>query len=107
MSQCFRSLDLTLGSRKTISGAKRLKGRLPAGTLVAHKTGTGGTRDGIASATNDIGIITLPNVTHLAVAVFVSDSSADEAVRERVIARIAKAAWYWASSAQQPPPKTK
>jgi hypothetical protein len=40
-----------------------------------------------------------------AVAVFVSDSSADEATRESVIARIAKAAWDWASSAQQPATK--
>ena len=92
---------------ESIPGAKRLKGQLPAGTLVAHKTGTGGMRDGITSATNDIGIITLPNGTHLAVAVFVSDSSADETTRESVIARIAKAAWDWASSAQQPAPKTK
>jgi beta-lactamase class A len=92
---------------ESIPGAKRLKGQLPAGTVVAHKTGTGGTQDGITSATNDIGIITLPNGTHLAVAVFVSDSSADEATRESVIARIAKAAWDWASSAQQPTPKTK
>jgi beta-lactamase class A len=90
---------------ESIPGAKRLKGQLPAGTVVAHKTGTGGTRDGITSATNDIGIITLPNGTHLAVAVFVSDSSADEATRESVIARIAKAAWDWASSAQQPATK--
>jgi beta-lactamase class A len=102
-SQAFL-LKLTTES---IPGAKRLKGQLPAGTVVAHKTGTGGTRDGITSATNDIGIITLPNGTHLAVAVFVSDSSADEATRESVIARIAKAAWDWASSAQQPAPKTK
>ena len=35
------------------------------------------------------------------VAVFISDSSADEATRESVIARIAKAAWDWASSAQR------
>jgi beta-lactamase class A len=74
-------------------GGKRLKGELPAGTVVAHKTGTGGTRNGITSATNDIGIITLPNGQHLAIAVFVSDSSADEATRDSVIARIAKAAW--------------
>ena len=87
---------------ESIPGAKRLKGQLPAGTVVAHKTGTGGTRDGITSATNDIGIITLPNGMHLAVAVFVSDSSADEPTRESVIGRIAKAAWDWASSAQQP-----
>lgn len=75
-------------------GAKRLKGLLPAGTPVAHKTGTSGTnKDGITAATNDIGIITMPNGKHLAIAVFVSDSPADEATREAVIAKIAKAAW--------------
>ena len=57
---------------EAIPGAKRLKGELPAGTVVAHKTGTGGTRNGIASATNDIGIIALPDGRHLAVAAFVS-----------------------------------
>jgi beta-lactamase class A len=75
------------------TGPKRLKGLLPAGTVVAHKTGTSGTRNGITSATNDIGIVSLPNGRHLAIAVFVSDSSADEATRERVIAKIARAAW--------------
>jgi len=74
-------------------GAKRLKGRLPVGTIVAHKTGTSGTEKGITAATNDIGIITLPNGRHLAIAVFVSDSPADEATREGVIARIARAVW--------------
>lgn len=77
----------------SVPGAKRLKGLLPAGTIVAHKTGTGGTRDGIAAATNDIGIIYLPNGKHLAIAVFVSDSSAGEPIREAVIAKVAKAAW--------------
>jgi beta-lactamase class A len=74
-------------------GQKRLKGLLPAGTTVAHKTGTSGTQNGITAATNDIGIISLPNGKHLAIAVFVSDSPADEATREGVIAKIAKAAW--------------
>jgi beta-lactamase class A len=74
-------------------GQKRLKGLLPGGTDVAHKTGTSGTQNGITAATNDIGIITLPNGKHLAIAVFVSDSPADEATREGVIAKIAKAAW--------------
>jgi beta-lactamase class A len=72
-------------------GPKRLKGLLPAGTIVAHKTGTSGSRNGTTAATNDIGIIYLPNGRHLALAVFVSDSPADEATREGVIARIAKA----------------
>jgi len=72
-------------------GAKRLKGLLPPGTIVAHKTGTSGTEKGITAATNDIGIITLPSGKHLAIAVFISNSSADEATREGVIAQIAKA----------------
>jgi len=75
------------------TGPRRLKGLLPAGTVVAHKTGTSGTENGVTAATNDIGIITLPNGRHLAIAVFVADSPADEATREGVIAKIAKAAW--------------
>ena len=74
-------------------GPKRLKGLLPAGTKVAHKTGTSGTENGLTAATNDVGIITLPNGKHLAIAVFVSDSPADEATREGTIAKIAKAVW--------------
>jgi beta-lactamase class A len=71
--------------------AGRIKGLLPTETRVAHKTGTGGTRDGITSATNDIGIITLPNGNHIAIAVFVRDSAADQQTREGVIAKITKA----------------
>jgi beta-lactamase class A len=74
-------------------GAKRLKGLLPAGTVVAHKTGTSGNRDGITAATNDIGVFTLPNKKHVAIAVFVSDSPADEKTRENVIAKVAKTVW--------------
>ena len=72
------------------TGPKRLKGLLPKTAVVAHRTGTGGTNGGVAAATNDIGIITLPNGQHLAIAVFVSDSRADLATRERVIAEVAK-----------------
>lgn len=78
-------------------GAKRLKGLLPAATVVAHKTGTSGTEKGITAATNDIGLITLPDGKHLAIAVFVSDSPADEAIREGVIAQTAKAVWDYAA----------
>ena len=78
---------------ESIPGQNRIKGQLPPGTVVAHKTGTGGTRDGITSATNDIGIITLPSGKHIAIAVFVGDSPADEKARELVIAQMAKAVW--------------
>jgi beta-lactamase class A len=77
----------------SVPGARRLKGLLPAGTAVAHKTGTDGTFDGLTRATNDIGIITLPDGRHLAIAVFVKDSTADLATREGTIARAARLAY--------------
>jgi beta-lactamase class A len=78
----------------TSTGPKRIKGLLPADAVVAHKTGTSGTNaEGLTPATNDVGIITLPNGKHLAIAIFVCNSKADEATRELVIAQIAKAAW--------------
>ena len=79
---------------KTSTGPKRLKGLLPADAVVAHKTGSSGTNDeGLTPASNDVGIITLPNGKHLAIAVFVCNSKADETTRDSVIAQIAKAAW--------------
>jgi beta-lactamase class A len=47
----------------------------------------------VTVATNDVGLVTLPNGRHLAISVFVSDSGANNAVREKVIAKVAKAAW--------------
>ena len=71
----------------------RLKGRLPAGTKVAHKTGSSGSRDGVSAATNDIGIVTLPDGRHLAIAVFLRDSKASAQTRDAAIAKVARAAW--------------
>lgn len=92
MSEASQALVLKLMTEST-PGARRLKALLPAGTIIAHKTGTSGSRNGISAATNDIGIITLPNGRHVAIAVFVSDSPADEATREGVIAKVARAVW--------------
>jgi beta-lactamase class A len=79
---------------ETTTGPNRIKGMLPPGTVVAHKTGTSGTNaEGLTPATNDVGIITLPNGKHLAVSVFVCNSTNDEATREATIAKIAKAAY--------------
>jgi beta-lactamase class A len=74
-------------------GPKRIKGLLPAGTRVAHKTGTSGTDGKLTAATNDVGIVTLPGGRHLAIAVFVSDSKAEQTVREATIAKLSLAAW--------------
>jgi beta-lactamase class A len=78
---------------ETPTGIKRIKGLLPDGTIVAHKTGTSRTVDGITAATNDVGLVTLPNGKHLAVAVFVSDSRANDATREEVIAKVTQVMW--------------
>jgi beta-lactamase class A len=78
---------------ETPTGLKRIKGLLPAETVVAHKTGTSRTVDGVTAATNDVGLVTLPTGQHMAIAVFVSDSQATDAIREEVIAKVAKAAW--------------
>ena len=83
---------------ESIPGPKRLKGSLPPGTPVAHKTGTDATVDRLTRATNDIGIISLPDGRHLAIAVFLKDSTADEATRERTIAIAARLAFdTWTS----------
>lgn len=72
---------------------KRLEGDLPNGVRVAHKSGTSDVDNGLAHATNDIGLIALPNGRRIAIAVFVTDSTADQTTREKVIARIARAAY--------------
>ncbi len=79
---------------ETTTGPNRMKGLLPKEAVVAHKTGTSGTNDkGISAATNDAGIVTLPNGEHFAIVVFVANSPADEKTREAVIARITRAVW--------------
>jgi beta-lactamase class A len=75
------------------TGPRRINGDLPYGTIVMHKTGSSGTRDGVTFATNDIGLITLPDGRRVAIAIFVTDSRAGDDARDAVIARIAKAAY--------------
>jgi beta-lactamase class A len=76
------------------SGPNKLKGLLPKGTLVAHKTGYSGTDgDGLTYATNDIGIVVLPNGNHMLISAFVMMSRETEAVNDRIIAEMSKAAF--------------
>jgi beta-lactamase class A len=84
------------------TGATRLRAGLPEGTVLAHKTGSSGVHNGRAEATNDMGLITLPDGRRLAVAVFVTDARADEATRDRVIARIGRAAYDEALRTRSP-----
>jgi beta-lactamase class A len=77
----------------TPHGSQQLKGNLPRGTIVMHKTGSSDLVNEMTPATNDVGLITLPDGRRLAIAVFITDSTADDATRNGVIARIARAAY--------------
>lgn len=77
----------------TTTGAHRIKAGLPPGTPLAHKTGTGDTIGGVNMATNDIGLVTLPDGSRFALAVLTSGVPGPEAEREAVIARIARTAY--------------
>lgn len=80
--------------RGTETGANRLKGQLPKGTTIAHKTGSSGTnKDGLTEAVNDIGIVFLPNGKYFFISIFVTNSKENEAANEKIIADIAKATW--------------
>jgi beta-lactamase class A len=105
LALAFRGKGLAPASRDYLiatmessrSGPRRLKGLLPRGTTVAHKTGTMG------GAINDVGIITLPDgAGHLAVAAFVNTLHRTEWRRETTIAESARVLYDWFSRAPDP-----
>ena len=84
--------------KQTETGKNRLKGQLPEGTVVAHKTGWSGTnKEGVTAAVNDIGIIFLPNGHHYFISVFITDSKEDTAASEKIIADISKVVYDYFS----------
>jgi beta-lactamase class A len=77
----------------TSTGGNKLKEQLPKG-ITAHKTGSSGKYDNdLTVAENDMGIVTLPNGKHYAIAVFVSNSTETSEVNCKVISDISKVVW--------------
>jgi beta-lactamase class A len=73
---------------RTVTGDRRLRAGVPAGTPVADKTGSG------PATTNDVGLVTLPGDRgHLALAVLLDGSKLPPAKQEEVIAEVARAAY--------------
>lgn len=94
LARIWRGQVLSAGSQQVLqqimldtrTGSGRLRGMLPMGTPVAHKTGT------VGDVINDVGVITLPDGQgHVVVAVFVQ-SRASSAERDAAIAQLARAA---------------
>lgn len=78
------------------TGPDRIPGLLPEGTPVSHKTGTWSTSFGITAAVNDVGIVTLPDGSHVALAIFVKGTNRGWRRAERTIAALARATYdYW------------
>lgn len=82
-------------NKATTTGKNRIRGQLPEGTIVAHKTGWSGTNKetGITAAVNNIGIVFLPNREYFIISVFVSESKESFDTNEKIIADIAKATY--------------
>ncbi|GFE79923.1 beta-lactamase [Steroidobacter agaridevorans] len=93
LTKIFNQQALSVSSTKVLidimqrchTGAGRLPGRMPAGTVIAHKTGT------IGGTVNDVGVMTLPDgKSQIVIAVFIKESDKPMEQRERVIAEIAR-----------------
>jgi beta-lactamase class A len=60
---------------ETVTAPNRIKGKLPEGTIVGHKSGwSGGDDKGFTNAINDTGIVILPNGTAFAITIFIKNT---------------------------------
>lgn len=78
-----------------LTGKDRIRAGLPDGARFAHKTGLGPSAAGLNHATNDIGIVTLPNGRIFAIAVYLAGSTGSpeqRAAAHAAVARLAVAA---------------
>lgn len=78
------------------TGAARLKGMLPPGTPVAHKTGS------LNGLGNDAGIVSLPDGRRFAITVFVMKDSKGHIARDRIMAEAARATYDYFLFASDP-----
>jgi beta-lactamase class A len=73
---------------ETPTGVRRIKAVVPAGSVVAHKTGT------MPGVVNDAAIVTSPDgKDHVVIVVFSKSGTSKEKIREDDVAAAAKKAW--------------
>ncbi len=76
---------------ETRSGPNRLKGGLPPGWSIAHKTGTGQFFDGEQSGYNDVGVVTSDGGNQYGVAVLIARTRASYAARMGMMHEVVRA----------------
>lgn len=76
---------------ETVTFPDRLKAGVSGAWTLGHKTGTSSAWRGVTAATNDVGVLTAPDGTHVAIVVFIGDSRAPAPARAAVMADITRA----------------
>ncbi|MDP5101949.1 MAG: class A beta-lactamase [Nonlabens sp.] len=75
------------------TGTARLKGKLP-NVVIAQRSGSSFTNDaGVTGATNNVGIIELPNGEKIYISVFLRNTTSNSQTSDAIIANIAKIAY--------------
>jgi beta-lactamase class A len=72
------------------TGPSRFLAGIPTTASLAHETGSSAALGGVTDATNDAGIITLPDGRRVILVAFLYASHADEATRDGVLAKVAQ-----------------
>lgn len=76
---------------ETSTGPDKLKGLLPPGVIVGHKTGSSDRNAaGLKIADNDMGFVRLPDGRYYTIAVFVTNSMESDKTNASIIAQISK-----------------
>lgn len=76
---------------ETSTGTNKLKGGLPDGVVMGHKTGSSDRNSsGLKIGDNDMGFVCLPNGKYYTIAVFVTDSMEDDVTNAAIIAKISE-----------------
>ena len=82
--------EMMLALADVRTGADRFRAGFPPNIRLAHKTGSGDTTGGLAEATNDAGIVTLPDGRRIVLVALLAASPADDATRDAVLAKVAR-----------------
>jgi beta-lactamase class A len=64
------------------TGNNRIKAALPPGATLAHKTGTGFSKDKTLRGINDVGIVVMPDGDYFPIAIFIKHTEREEEVAE-------------------------
>lgn len=98
------STELLLATlEQTRSGPRRLKGGVPPGWTIAHKTGTGQEFGGEQSGYNDIGIVTSPAGREYAVVAMIRRTAAPVPARMEMMQEVVRATVRYDAVAYPPP----